>query len=78
MRVHPRVCGSSALVPESDDPFWRSSPRVRAQPVAMLDVPDIYTFIPACAGAAKCPMTALDDFSVHPRVCGSTVYGERG
>ena len=68
--VHPRVCGVLARPRSSPAGSRGSSPRVRGFGLAVLEEPNVFGFIPACAGFCT-PLRRLWRSSrVHPRVCG--------
>ena len=71
-RVHPRVCGGSAIHIVARHPEAGTSPRVRGKRWRKkIPIPNT-RYIPACAGEAlRATATRLDKW-VHPRVCGGS------
>ena len=72
VRVHPRVCGETAVTSTSG--AWRTgpSPRVRGNPGGGAADRHLRGSIPACAGKPRCCCRCSCRARVHPRVCGET------
>ena len=68
--VHPRIRGERATPCVNPMFSHGSSPHARGTPLAGLDHPASFRFIPACAGNARYGNTTLHYTSVHPRMRG--------
>ena len=76
-RVHPRVCGESALPDAVDDLARGPSPRVRGILPADRRRSTSARSIPACAGNPLRTPRRPGGFWVHPRVCGESCRMEQ-
>ena len=82
--VHPRVCGEHLTLRQKYEWVGGSSPRVwgTRDPQTVCQRP--WRFIPACVGNTLRAVYRVQDYAVHPRVCGEHAdeevfgYQERG
>ena len=72
-QVYPRVCGGTNGRLLSITVMRGLSPRVRGNPVVMVQVDDSARSIPACAGEPRRKRRACSRSRVYPRVCGGTI-----
>ena len=73
-RVHPRVCGGSAHDDVQQARALGPSPRVRGKPPTACATAASSGSIPACAGEAAIGGDWRPPMTVHPRVCGGSLY----
>ena len=71
-RVHPRVCGGSAVRRQERAKRGGTSPRVRGKHRRIAETGRVMRYIPACAGEARCRRPRRRPGRVHPRVCGGS------
>ena len=71
-RVHPRVCGETAVLSRPSGGLKGPSPRVRGNRQSRPRTIPISRSIPACAGKPAGGDSGRLHVRVHPRVCGET------
>ena len=76
-RAHPRVCGENALSNLQGSFSTGSSPRVRGKHARIINLPDDWGLIPACAGKTVSEKSTESPTTAHPRVCGENEESER-
>ena len=75
-KVHPRVCGGSAVASIAASIESGASPRVRGKPYHAKQDHNDHGCIPACAGEARGQARTRGYARVHPRVCGGSSHGD--
>ena len=73
--VHPRMRGERSAGGDANVSSYGSSPHARGTPRAFFPAADGVRFIPACAGNAWPPASAVAGSSVHPRMRGERSGG---
>ena len=78
--VYPRVCGGTPVTGMPASTIKGLSPRVRGNPIKIINGDSPVRSIPACAGEPRRHLGIPGVSEVYPRVCGGTalcVFGKR-
>ena len=70
LQDHPRVCGKNSVTRTMEKAKRGSPPRVREEPVRIVDFTRGEGITPACAGRTRPRIMSYGSLEDHPRVCG--------